>query len=138
MRIPRKKRTSRIVVPVTAMGDIAFLLIIFFMVASQFAKESHVRVDRPQAPRVSELEKSRTWVTLDEGGQLWVDGEASSIAEVGGRVGALLSDRADKSVLVKIDRNLLKASYEPLLVELSLAGALISLVGDEEPVVPAP
>ena len=132
MRFRHKKHRSKIMVPVAAMGDIAFLLIIFFMVASQFAKESHVKVERPRAPKLQELEKSQVWVTLDSDGAVWVDGESSSLAEISGRVGGLIADREDKSVLVKIDRNQLKNQYEELLIQLSLAGASIALVGEEE------
>jgi biopolymer transport protein ExbD len=113
------------------MGDIAFLLIIFFLLASQFAKESHIKLQRPSAADLSELEKGPVWVSVDAAGKVWVDGEESSQAEVGGRVGALLEGRDDNNVLVKIDRHVLRSSYEPLLIELSVAGATISLVGDE-------
>ncbi len=136
MQFARRKRKRRIAVPVTAMGDIAFLLIIFFMLASQFAKESHVRVERPSARDLVELEKGPVWVSLDAAGELWVDGESSSLAEVGSTVEQLLESRHEKSVLVKVDKAALKNKYEPLLIELSLAGATISLVGMEEPITP--
>lgn len=133
MKIARKRKKQAIQVPVTAMGDIAFLLIIFFMLASQFAKESKIKIERPQARGLSELDKSQVWVSMEADGAIYIDGEEASVAEIKARVEGLLEGREDKKVLVKIDKTATKKHYESLMIELSLAGATLSLVGDEQP-----
>jgi len=43
----RKRQRRKIAVPVASMGDIAFLLIIFFMVVSNFFKTPKIDADMP-------------------------------------------------------------------------------------------
>ena len=56
MRKSRKKERKPIPVPLTSMGDIAFLLIIFFMLASDFIKEPNLKVEPPRSEHVKKTE----------------------------------------------------------------------------------
>ena len=49
MAIRRRKKPS-LVLPLSSMGDIAFLLIIFFMLASNFMKTNKVELEKPLSP----------------------------------------------------------------------------------------
>ena len=131
MRINRRKKTGHVRPPTAAMGDIAFLLIIFFMLSSQFTRESHIHLETPAAPDVQDLERTAIWVSLDEAGDVWVDGEASSLTAVGGQVRNLIERLGRNDVLVRVDRDALRHQYETLLIELTLAGGTLSVVGRE-------
>jgi len=52
-------------VPVASMGDIAFLLIIFFMVCSRFAKDPGVSIDPPTTVDVNKLDDYPIVVLID-------------------------------------------------------------------------
>ena len=43
----RRRKKPNLVLPLSSMGDIAFLLIIFFMLASNFMKTGNVDLQRP-------------------------------------------------------------------------------------------
>ncbi|MFT5131290.1 MAG: hypothetical protein ACI8W8_004926 [Rhodothermales bacterium] len=49
LRIPRKKKSDFVAVPIAAMADIAFLLIIFFMIPTTVAKEHAIDLALPEA-----------------------------------------------------------------------------------------
>ena len=124
-RIPAK-------VPIASMGDIAFLLIIFFMLTSNFIKEAHVKVDQAEAPGIVEMEESPVSVSLDQDGKLWVQGQPCPIEVLEDGVAALLADREDKVVMLKIDRTAANRDYGPIFLALSRAGAEIALIGTPE------
>ena len=79
----RKKKRRTIPIPITNMGDIAFLLIIFFLVCSEASKDnSKLKIDPPISEHV---EKTKAVVVarvdIDENGQVYFDGAAVEGAE---------------------------------------------------------
>jgi biopolymer transport protein ExbD len=126
--IRRRKRVTA-VIPVAAMSDIAFLLIIFFMVTSNFIKEAHVKVNPPASADVQGLKESQVSVAVDVKGAVYLQGRPCPVQMLGSAVSALLAERKDKVVTLKVDRDLKKEGYGPVLMALSDAGAEIALVG---------
>jgi biopolymer transport protein ExbD len=66
MRFARKSSVGAII-PTAAMADIAFLLMIFFMVSTVFVRYRGVPVELPQAEKIEKLENRRNVL------QIWVD-----------------------------------------------------------------
>jgi len=125
----RRGRRIPAMVPIASMGDIAFLLIIFFMLTSNFIKEAHVVLDRPTAPDIEEMKESQISVSMDKEGQAWLQGEPCPVEVIEEGVAALLADRDDKLVMLKIDREAPHEAYGEIFLQLSRAGAEIALVG---------
>jgi len=119
-------------VPVASMGDIAFLLIIFFMLTSIFIKEAHVEVDPPAAPGIERVKESQVSVTMDKDGSLWLQGQPCPVEILEEGVTALLAERDDKLVMLKIDKDIRHETFGPVFMALSKAGAEIALVGKRE------
>jgi len=128
----RRGRRIPAMVPIASMGDIAFLLIIFFMLTSNFIKEAHVVLDRPTAPDIEEMKESQISVSMDKEGQVWLQGEPCPVEVIEEGVAALLADRDDKLVMLKIDREAPHEAYGEIFLQLSRAGAEIALVGLSE------
>jgi biopolymer transport protein ExbD len=127
-------RRRPIKVPVASMGDIAFLLIIFFMICSNFAKDSHVKLTPPEAPGLASMEESGITVSIDENGLLYVQGlPVADAAAVESMVAALLAglpEGKSHPVLFKCDQKADKAVFEPVLDAISRAGGIIAAVGE--------
>ena len=81
MAIRRRKKPS-LVLPLSSMGDIAFLLIIFFMLASNFMKTGNVELEKPDAPSLEQQEPPKCSVLLDKDGQIWFEGTQVSKGDV--------------------------------------------------------
>jgi len=133
MKMPRRKPRA-IILPTASMGDIAFLLTIFFMVCSNFTKEAGVKLELPRVPTVRELQEAAISVSIDDQGQIHLQGQlvpdAQSI-ELG--VAALLQTRTDDTarlVMFKCDKAVDKAVFEPVLDAIGRAGATIAAVGE--------
>jgi biopolymer transport protein ExbD len=111
------------------MGDIAFLLIIFFMVTSNFIKEAHVEIEQASAPDIDVIKESQVSVTMDKDGNLWLQGQPCPVQVLEEGVSALVAEREEKVVMLKIDKDLPNGRFGPVFLALSRAGAEIALVG---------
>jgi biopolymer transport protein ExbD len=132
MKLERKKNRIPILIPMASMGDIAFLLIIFFLLTSNFIKEGHVKIEQAEAPDIESLEESSVSVSVDEAGEVWLQGSPCSMDILGRGVEALLANQDNKVVMLKIDRNVPQEKFGEVFLELSKAGAELALVGQEE------
>ena len=73
-KIERSEKTEA-VVPTASMADIAFLLLIFFMVTTVFVVYRGIPVDRPRAEETQRIEKKNllTYMWISEGGELMIN-----------------------------------------------------------------
>ena len=128
----RKRNRLAVMVPVASMGDIAFLLIIFFMLTSNFLKEAHVDIEQAASPDIEEIKESSVSVTMDGDGQVWLQGQPCPIEALKGGVQVLIEGSEDKMVMLKIDKRLSQKDFGKVFLSLSNAGAQIGLVGVKE------
>lgn len=133
MKRRRRRNDAEIQVPVASMGDIAFLLIIFFMICSTFAKDTAKAVP-PRAPDLAELKERAVIVAIDTDLRLRLQGkQMPSAKSVGDGVAALLEGKAtqdEKTVLFVCDQDVPKRVYEPVLRALAEAGATVAALGE--------
>lgn len=118
------------------MGDIAFLLIIFFMVCSEMAKEREVPLTLPLSEYVEKQENQvAARVAVDETGQIYFDGaQVESPKDVEWGVRAILENTvSDKQrhIRFKCEASLPKEDYEPVLKAIAAGGGIIEAVGKE-------
>lgn len=134
MKMPKRRRPS-IIVPTVSMGDIAFLLTIFFMVCSNFAKEAGIKWTAARAPELTSIKESRISVSIDDEGKLYLQGqEVPDAASVEAGVGALMQGRESdeaRLVMFKCDQGVDKAVYEPVIAAVARAGGTLLLVGQK-------
>jgi biopolymer transport protein ExbD len=124
-----RKRRLKIFVPIASMGDIAFLLIIFFMLTSNFMKESHIELKEASSPDIDSIKDSKISVSVDREGNVWLQGNQCDIGSLKVAVEALVQNTTEKSVMLKIDKDLEQKYFGPVFMELSKAGVEIALVG---------
>ncbi len=136
-RSNRKKRKP-VPVPVASMGDIAFLLIIFFLVCSEVTKDrSDLQVTLPLSEYVEKSESTvAARVTVDEEGKIYLNGEfVSSPKDIEWGVRAMLASTVtddQRHVQFKCDAELPKETFEPVLQAIAEAGGIIDAVGEKD------
>lgn len=134
---PRRRRKASFIVPVVSMGDIAFLLIVFFVLCSNFAKEAGQAITPARSEDIDTLKKARILVAVDDEGIIYCDGSRMGGAdELESRVLALI-DSAEtpelRSVQLKVGAAVGPEVYKPVLEALAKAGATIEFVGEKGP-----
>lgn len=133
--IIKRKRRGPVTLPTASMGDIAFLLTIFFMVCSNFAKESNVRYKPAESAEVVTVRDAGLSVVLDAEGQLYLNGrtmespaalQTEMESSLKGKTNAALRD-----VMFKCDRNVTRKVFEPALGAIIGAGGVVVAVGNK-------
>lgn len=138
MKRRRRRKQNMIMIPVASMGDIAFLLIIFFMVASQFARQRH-NITPPRSLDTYELKETPITVTIDAGGNCFLQGEKlHSVGSLKSQIEVMLKNRTtetQRTVLFRCDKTAPNDTFEPAIDAIVGAGGLLGLVGEHgEPV----
>ena len=136
MKRSRRKKRKAIPVPIASMGDIAFLLIIFFLVCSEVAKEKNLDVTLPLSEHVEKVKASVVArVAIDESGEIYFDGtRVDNAKDVEWGIRALLTNTVSddqRHVQFKCDAALPKETFEPVLKAIAEAGGIIEAVGEK-------
>lgn len=76
MKLPRKKLKAS--VPSFAMGDIAFLLLIFFVILARAQDDSHIQWQPARLDKVEMAPTARASVAIDTGSKTYLDGKEIS------------------------------------------------------------
>ena len=126
-------------IPTASMADIAFLLIIFFMLTTSFSPE-RTSVSLPESEIRTEVSKDAAIVAISPQGEIsFTDGEAPafplvSVAELGQYVKALVTAIPGKEFLIKADREVQYQLVDGVLEQLRSNGARrIGLLTDRKP-----
>ena len=136
-RLQSKKRRT-VPVPIASMGDIAFLLIIFFMVCSEVAKDKNMAVVLPLSEHVKKMQAVVVArVAVDENGEIYFDGtRVDNAKDVEWGVRALLTNTISddqRHVQFKCDSALPKETFEPVIKAIAAGGGIIEAVGELQP-----
>lgn len=116
-----------IAVDLTAMIDVVFQLIIFFMFTSQFGELRRTEIDLPREPgdeTQARLEPAMI-IDLTFDGVFYVESVETSLSEIEriAKQGVIMQDPADPfDVLIRPDRNAPAAHLDRLLLGLSTTG----------------
>ena len=131
MAIRRRKKPS-LVLPLSSMGDIAFLLIIFFMLASNFMKTANVEMEEPRSTGLEQQEAAKLSVTMDRDGIIWFQGQQVGANEVAELVKPFVEADKNLAVHVAIHQGLSHKEFSPLIQAVSESGAKLILTGQPE------
>lgn len=131
----RRRRRRAIIVPVVSMGDIAFLLIIFFVLCSNIAREAGISVEPPVSVDLDQVDESTLVVAIDAESQIYFQGrkvhDADSLeTEVADRLRDATSDK-ERRVLLRCDRAVDRAVFEPVMDAITRAGGIVVAVGEK-------
>ena len=128
----RKRKKPSLVLPLSSMGDIAFLLIIFFMLASNFMKTANVELDQPKSPSLEQQEAAKQSVTMDKDGVIWYEGRQVDVREVTDCLRPLVENDHELEVHVTIHNTIPHKDFMPLISAVSESGAKMILTGEPE------
>jgi biopolymer transport protein ExbD len=133
MKLHNTRRVPPLV-PLASMGDIAFLLTIFFILTSNFAKDDTRNIAPPSAAELAQLENQNVSVSIDGDGGMFFNGRPVGSADVieAGVAGFLAGkkDAKDRIVVFRCDKGVDKQVFEPVLAAISKAGGVIAAVGE--------
>jgi biopolymer transport protein ExbD len=122
MKIQRK--AVRAEVPSTAMGDIAFNLLIFFVILARANDDSFLNWQPARAPNLEAAGYAKVSVLIDADSKLYLNGRQVGMAQLSQQIGELLGDApaGQRTVLLKVHREAQALYFEPVIEAVSEAG----------------
>ncbi|EKR72248.1 ExbD/TolR family protein [Leptospira noguchii] len=124
-----KKKKNPPSIPVSSMADIAFLLLVFFMVTSVLDTDPDLPIALPDVPGGEQLNKKIANLYLGADKAVYFNQVKMPLNEAINHVRAKLTTTPDLKVLIHADKNLPYAELDSTFELLKEAGALkISLV----------
>jgi biopolymer transport protein ExbD len=127
MKLFREKRIKAFV-PTASMADIAFLLIIFFMLTTSFSPVK-TSVDLPSSVERAEVERNAAIIAITVAGEIvFSDGynpgfNVNSASELAPHIAALVRAVPNKQFVIKADRLARYQQIDDVLDQLRLSGA---------------
>lgn len=129
-----KKRNREVEIPSASLADIAFLLLIFFLVATTIDVDKGLDLTLPEMGQTKEIPKKNiTNLLINDAGQILLDNEEVQVGEVDDIIRDKLLANDKLIVSVKTDRKTKYDIYIKVLDQLKKAGATrISIAEPEE------
>ncbi len=121
--------------PVVAMADIAFNLVLFFIILARTQDDSHVKWEPATGSALESISHSKATVTVNEDSKVYLNGEQVDATALTPKIQELLgTDEAGKrTVLLKIHKNATAATFEPIIEAVSQAGGdLVHVLAEEQ------
>ena len=113
MKISRKSKRGSGITESGALSDLAFLLIIFFMLSTTFIVLPGIKIDLPKvSAQKIELEKTEIVLTVDDSGEMYFDQQPVDMNQMRMRLNSIASENPRTLVLLKGDRS---AHYGPVI-----------------------
>lgn len=117
-----------------AMGDIAFLLLIFFVILARAQDDSHVRWDPAKAADLQSARNARASVVVDVDNKVYLNGRPVGVAQLAPALKDLLGQApaGQRTVLLKVHKDATAQYFEPAIEAVSQAGGDLFAVLEDQ------
>ena len=124
MLIQTKRRPRRKVeVPLTSLIDIVFLLLIYFLLTTNFMVEEGIKIKLPQAKASAPQVEKEITVYVDRQGRTFMENQEISLANLYNRLREMIDDDKNRLVVVKADREVILNKAVKVMDVAKAAGA---------------
>ncbi len=106
------------------MGDIAFLLLIFFVILARAVDDSHLQWQPALTPEVEPVGAALASVVIDGDRKLYLNGQSISADALPAALESLLEgvEPGKRKVLLKVDKEATADVFQPAIEAISMAG----------------
>lgn len=122
-----RKSSASEEIPSSSMADIAFLLLIFFMVSTVFRKERDQPIDWANAEateKIDEKRKNIVHVWVDQAGTVFINDQIVPYESIAGVIRPLYTDNRNLVVAIRGDREVPYNQINTITEQLQSSGAV--------------
>lgn len=132
MIVKRKKMDASI--PAMAMGDIAFLLLIFFVILARARDDSHLQWKPAPGVELTRPNTMNASVVIDRENVTHLNGRKTSISSLAEELKGLLGQNqaGQRTVILKVHHEVTAVYFEPVIEAISEAGGELHHILEEE------
>ena len=129
-----KRKASRAEVPSMAMGDIAFNLLIFFVILARAQDDSHLQWTPAKAENLEQAGHSMVSVVVDNENKLYLNGKEIGVGQLASAIEGQLGDAkaGERTVLLKVHQEAVALRFEPVIEAVGEAGGELVHIVEEE------
>ncbi|WP_419655642.1 putative biopolymer transport protein related to ExbD [Desulfosarcina variabilis str. Montpellier] len=102
----RKKRYS-VQMPITSLIDIVFMLLIYFLLTTNFMVDEGIKIKLPQAKAAAPQTEETITVFVDAQGRAFLGEEEVALDRLFNRLKARIGSKTDELVVVRADRTVI-------------------------------
>lgn len=88
----------------SSLTDIVMLLLIFFLLTSQFVIQTGVKVQLPGSKTNEQVQAGLLIITLTSGGAIYIGKEAVGIDELAGKISMFLAEKPEENLVIRADK----------------------------------
>lgn len=108
MAIPAKRKARYpIQMPMTPLIDIVFMLLIYFLLTTNFMVDEGIKIKLPQANAAAPQTEEVITVFVDTEGRAFLEDEEVSLGQLFDRLREKIGSRPDELVVVRADRTVI-------------------------------
>ena len=100
----QRRKHAQVQVPLTSLIDIVFLLLIYFLLTTNFLVEEGIKIKLPQARAAAPQTEEVITVYVDQQGRAFLGTEEVSLGRLFDRLKEMIRNRENKLVVVRADR----------------------------------
>ena len=101
---PKRRERIKVQVPLTSLIDIVFLLLIYFLLTTNFMVEEGIKIKLPQARAAAPQTEEVITVYVDQQGGAFLGTQEVSLARLFDRLKEMIGGQENKLVVVRADR----------------------------------
>ena len=100
----RKRKRLQVQIPLTSLIDIVFLLLIYFLLTTNFMVDEGIKIKLPQAKAAAPQTEEVITVYVDQEGRAFLGPDEVSLAELFDRIKEKIGSKQDELVVIRADR----------------------------------
>ena len=120
---PKRRERIKVQVPLTSLIDIVFLLLIYFLLTTNFMVDEGIKIKLPQARAAAPQTEEVITVYVDQQGRTFLGTEEVSIARLFDRLKEKIGSQENKLVVIRADRAVILNKVVKVMDVAKAAGA---------------
>ena len=130
---PKRRARIGVQVPLTSLIDIVFLLLVYFLLTTNFMVDEGIKIKLPQAKAAAPQTEKVITVFVDQQGRAFLGTEEVSIAELFTGLKKMIGQNQNKLVVIRADRAvILNKAVKVMDVAKAAGAARLCLATDKE------
>jgi biopolymer transport protein ExbD len=119
----RKRAFYQVQMPLTSLIDIVFLLLIYFLLTTNFMVDEGIKIKLPQAKASAPQVEQVITVYVDREGRAFLGNQEIPLGNLFDRLKEMIGEQKDKLVVVKADRAVILNKAVKVMDVVKAAGA---------------
>jgi biopolymer transport protein ExbD len=119
----RKRKRFQVQVPLTSLIDIVFLLLIYFLLTTNFMVDEGIKIKLPQAKAAAPQTEEVITVYVDQEGRASLGTDEVPLAELFDRIKEKIGSKQDELVVIRADRAVILNKAVKVMDIVKAAGA---------------